>query len=503
MKNLKLASLSLLIALQGHSQTRVSQGETLKVPQKVSQYTSSTSVKTNGVIINKSDRPLRVEDLLKTELNKKSDQQDFLIRKSFQQGKFGGGDAGGGNLIQGKPIESYAIDVSKMPEMQMATEWVKQISDSQFPSGGLKEEVESIVKSKVWYLVPLKLPTLSNSTVGTPFAIEQGALQDFDEVWIEKASFLAMAEKERIQLLVHEIFIGLKIFARESFYTQCRISESFASSDTTEECMALKPFTSRRTLDLSPLDYADVRRAVKITLDNKEILTQMARGKFFGEEYYSSLRRLSQEVFGHGRFDTYYKSISTSTISVKSFSDQDIAFAIIDKNAAGLPKYCNHKVVEDLGQHRFRVKAQSVASYGLDTKKNGVISLRMQVQDMSGKVLTQNMYTPISEDGADTKLAGPNNEKEKQDLTLNCGIEGCSYTQAYMTRIKEIKNSRSQAGLMILGLTGSTINRITFATWNIRNLETNSFNDVRDVYHCLDNSEYICAGPECLHNFTK
>lgn len=501
MKNLKLVSLSLLVALQGHSQTRMSQSETFVAPQKVHPYTSSTGAKTGAL---NNNRLLKIEDILKVEVNKAPNQHDLLIRKAFQQGKFGGGDAGGGNLIQGKPIESYAIDVSKMPEMNMALELAKQISDSEFPTEGLKEEVEHIIKSKIWYLVPLKLPTLLNSTVGTPFAIEQGALQDFDEVWIEKDAFIKMAVEERVHLLVHEIFMGLKIFARESFYKQCRVSKSFNNSDTMEECIELKRFTVRRALDLTPLDYADVRKAAKITLENKEVLTKMAQRKIHGDEYYSNLKKLSQEVFSQGRFDTYYKSISTSTISLKPFSDQDIAFAIIDKNASGLPKYCDHRVVEDLGNHRFRVQAQALASYGLDTKKNGVISLRIRVQEVKGKVLLQNMYTPIIEDGTEIKLASVNNDKNKHDdLTLNCGMEGCAYTAAYLTKIREIKNSHIQTGLMSIGLTGSTINRIAFATWNIRNLEENSFNDARDVYKCLDNFEYICSGPECLGNLTK
>jgi hypothetical protein len=499
MKNLSLVSLSLLMAVQVYSQAPMSQIEIFKGLQKAPTYSSSTDIKSRTLNVNKNLRLLKVEDIINSAPNNMPYQHDFLIRKALQQGKIGGGDIGGGNLIKGKPIEGYAIDISKMPEMTTALELVKQISSSRFPGEGLKEEVEHIVKNKVWYLIPLKLPSLSNSTVNTPFASEQGALQDFDEVWIENDSFIKMATEERVRLLIHEIFMGLKIFARESFFTQCKISESLPP----EDCMELTRFTSRRTLALTPLDYADVRKAVKVTLENKEILTSMARAKLFSNEYLSNLKKLSKEIFDHGRFDTYYKFISTSTMSLKSFNDRDIAFAIIDKNATGLPKYCDHRVVEDLGNHRLKVQAQAIASYGLDTKKSGVISLRIRVQDIKGRVLLQNMYTPISENGTELNLAGVNSNKEKHDLTLSCGIEGCGYTASFLTKIREIKNSSIQAGLMSVGLTGSTINGIVFFTWNTRNLKENSFNDARDVYSCLDNYEYNCSGPECLRYLTK
>lgn len=139
----------------------------------------------------------------------------------------------------------------------------------------------------------------------------------------------------------------------------------------------------------------------------------------------------------------------------------------------------------------------------MDVRKDKNFNLRVRIQNMMGKDLVQNMYSPILNDDNGFNLAGMNSGKEKRDLTISCEMGGCSYIQSFLAQIKEIKKSRPQFGLMVVGLNGTTVNRVTFATWNVRDLEVNSFNDVYDFYTCLDNIEYVCSGPECLQYLTR
>ncbi len=110
MKNLNFVSFTLLIALQGYSQTYMSQVKTLNGSQNSSEPTSSTETKTGNLRFHKSNKLLKVEDAVKAQSNKVQNQFNFPNQKPFSQGKLsGGGDAGGGGTKLSPPADLINI----------------------------------------------------------------------------------------------------------------------------------------------------------------------------------------------------------------------------------------------------------------------------------------------------------------------------------------------------------------------------------------------------------
>lgn len=468
MKSLSLTLIAVLLSANALAQLTPSQFGTLKATQNP-----------NLIAIKRSDTKTSTPSnfgVKETLLNDLSQQkQEFLVRKILKEKGLlrGGGDAGGGNLLDGRPIENFAVNIGRTPEMIQALKIVKLIDSNFFES--LDKITKSILERKTWYLIPVTLPDLSNDQIGTPFASTQGALQDFEEIWIDANRYDRMTSKEKVLLLVHEIFMGFKIFKHESFFRQCQLAEPFNT-----ECMDFQPYVDRKKLTILPSDYQDVRKVVAKVSMNYE--------HFNSAPHYDELvRKISLLVFENGGFDSYFVKPSTSTITIKIFSGGNILNSI--KNQAsvkGFPAFCGHKIAEDLGNHKYRMRAMSVSKtdYSINGEK---VQFDMQLKDIkTNKLLINNSYTFEVE------------KKKEIQLTLGYELNVPSYHyQSFVTVTSRTDNSQL-FGMVSLGLTPSlNVRSLTFASLNVHNGQANLY-DGKDVFKCLEKYEYICEGTNCV-----
>lgn len=166
----------------------------------------------------------------------------------------GTADSGGGNTFKGKPIESYAVKLRELPAFKSV---VLPVVDGFRYHTGLHVAVETLLKHKMWYLIPGKLDTLPKEKIGTAIATDQAALQDFKQVWINSEIYDAMSEEDQGRLLLHEILIGLRILKFDSLKEECLRW----SRDQYEVCGSYGDEVRGKPSDLTPDDYAQVRAA--------------------------------------------------------------------------------------------------------------------------------------------------------------------------------------------------------------------------------------------------
>lgn len=164
----------------------------------------------------------------------------------------GTADSGGGNTLKGKPIESYAVKLGELTAFKSAVlpviEGFKHHTELHFA-------VETLLKHKIWYLIPGKLDTLPKEKIGAAIATDQAALQDFKQVWINSEIYGAMSAEDQGRLLLHEILIGLRILKFDSPKEECLRW----SQDQNESCGSYSNEVRGKPSDLTPDDYAQVR----------------------------------------------------------------------------------------------------------------------------------------------------------------------------------------------------------------------------------------------------
>jgi len=409
-------------------------------------------------------------------------EQKFIIQNVLKKKGLissGGGDAGGGNLLDGRPIENFASDMSGTPEMIQAIRIANLIGDVKFQS--LNKIIKSIVEKKTWYLVPIHLPALSEDKIGTPFASTQGALQDFEEVWIDKNRYDLMSFKEKVILLVHEIFMGLKIFKSESIYQQCKWAEPFY-----EGCLKFESINSRKPLLLTPSDYQDIRKlGAQFSRNYDLLMTSTYRNEL--------IEKISSLVFENGGFDSQFIKPSRSNFAIRKFTGQDILNAIKNQSSVqGLPLYCNHKIVEDMEDHQYRMKSHSLAEIQHSIKDDKVL-FEVKLRDSNTNKVT--LYNTYNFD-IDTQ--------HTNSLTLGFDLNQSAYHfQSFVQVDSKLDRSRN-VGMIAIGLTPSlNIRSLTFATINWQKANQINLYDGKDVFKCLANEEYLCVGADCIKNILQ
>lgn len=398
----------------------------------------------------------------------------------------GGGDAAGGNLVEGAPLESYTLKIKESPEMAKALQLIKYIGMVGFDS--MDSEIQYVINKKTWYVIPVNLPVLSRETIGTSFAVEQGALQDFEEIWIDQKYYNNMSFDGRVHLLVHEIFMGLKIFSFESYYQQCMVNQPL-----NVDCLKLVDHKDRKILNLQPLDYQNARKAVNVIWKNYNLLASTNYAS-------KQVRTIANEIFESGGFDSYYKKPSTETYAIKDFSDEDIVNALRNQvtSGKGLPSYCNYKIVEDLGNHSYRKRAQLKSSISFELKENAIFFKVVAKEITTGKVVINNLYNASLKNN---KIMDISYENSKSSLTLSHDMGVPGYANTYFAGVKEASMKNLLIGAFTISITSDVnVTSLAFASFNVRN-EKISFYDGRDLIKCLEKPEYICEGPQCLDSF--
>ena len=465
MKNSIIAVIAGLISLQALGEAPLSQNKTVSVEMKntyakqILSYAPANSKLTENSFNNFI----------------KSDSQKLLIQRLLEKEKLinstGGGDAGGGNLLNGRPIESYSVDVKNSPEMKKALLVLGPLMHVDF--NDLSSELDFVVHKKTWYLVPIPLSKIPSSELGVNFPTKQGALQDFEEIWIDKELFNKMSFNDRVFLLVHEIYMGIKIFSYESYSQQCEINKPFNI-----DCLKYKSFQDRKLLNISPDDYQDVRRATTTVVKN---FSDLESGN-----YWNNIKSMKSNIYDTGGFDSDFLNPSVASISLHDFTDMDIINALKNqKSVKGFPKFCNHKIVENLGNHYYRMKAQIQSEIVLKVANNNDVTLNVKSTEIvSGKVIINNSYNyniPKS---------------NTHSLTLGFNLNTPGYFMTYFVGVAPAGGEYSALGAITVGLDADlNVSSLALATLDS---EISGVLTGKDMISCLEKEDYICSGVNCL-----
>ncbi|MBL7544052.1 MAG: hypothetical protein JNL11_09555 [Bdellovibrionaceae bacterium] len=198
---------------------------------------------------------------------------------------------GGGNLINGKPLEFYKRDITQLPE------YIKFVDPIDKKLNDIREDnqadngvtyLATAAKRKTWYIVPVKIEELEAARIGTNFKSDQGAYQTEKEIFISELVYKDLDEQHKAQLLLHETVMAFYLVKYEDGRFYC---EAFKKASVRENC--LNSFT-----DLS---------------SKTEFKPAQKNGKFLEPEEYESIRHVTEWLFNG------YKTLTKLKFEEKMF----------------------------------------------------------------------------------------------------------------------------------------------------------------------------------------
>ncbi len=134
----------------------------------------------------------------------------------------GGADTGGGAGANGRMLENYRVRIYETPEFKTHVQpLIDQIgkSEPQFAA-----ELMHIAMHRQWYIIPTDLGKIPPSDMVAAISgknVEQLAVQTEAEVWIDRRAYGPMPAKERKELIVHELVMGVRLMEYQSSFDQC------------------------------------------------------------------------------------------------------------------------------------------------------------------------------------------------------------------------------------------------------------------------------------------
>jgi hypothetical protein len=187
---------------------------------------------------------------------------------SQAQPKQGTGDSGGGNLYKGKPLESY---IKSPVEYPSTNRFVLPALDM-LPATPIANTLSAILKVKTWYFVPGPLEDLPSEKIGSAVPTQQAALQDFNQVWIDKDKFEKMSESEQAELIFHETLMGMKLLKFTSPQSACLLIEKYKLKSFVmgskyadlEKCQTLSNTALGAISELTVTDYSQIREMASL-----------------------------------------------------------------------------------------------------------------------------------------------------------------------------------------------------------------------------------------------
>lgn len=160
-------------------------------------------------------------------------------------------DSGGENLINGVPLESYRVDVTKLDEFKI----VKQALH--YASVAYKHDFTDFAKMKNWYFVPVSLADLSNRSVGIDLkngTTQTIALQGRDEIWIDDNLYKKQSTEEKAKIILHEVVRTMNGMKYLSVKELCR---NWLRADNTCEMFQLAYNDTKEMQPLASPDEGD------------------------------------------------------------------------------------------------------------------------------------------------------------------------------------------------------------------------------------------------------
>lgn len=136
----------------------------------------------------------------------------------------GGVDSvGGGNGINQRPLESYSVNITTLPEFK---EFIAPIIESMaLKHPRFAADMAHIAINRTWFLIPVELNKLPAHVIGVGFAdqeLQQLAIQNLSSVWINSSLFEKYpSSKDRGLLILHEIIMGIRLMKLKSPLDNC------------------------------------------------------------------------------------------------------------------------------------------------------------------------------------------------------------------------------------------------------------------------------------------
>lgn len=227
--------------------------------------------------------------------------QDSTLNKGVLESQ-GTADSGGGNTFMGKPLESYKINPRAFESYK---KFVKPWLESEALKGTrLGNAFENILDKKIWYSIPSELKKLSSEKIGSAVGadLQQVALQDLKQVWINRLIFEEMALGDQAVLIVHELLMGLRLLKYDSDLSECLAFQATEAAKDPQYCYNNSSEEIRgKPSDLTQNDYAQIRNAAALINERNQNLT---------------LKDLEEILGGQGFIDiSIKKSISLGQLS--------------------------------------------------------------------------------------------------------------------------------------------------------------------------------------------
>jgi hypothetical protein len=219
----------------------------------------------------------------------------------------GTADPGGGNGINNRALESYAVDVTQLEaykkvllplqEAMSAKDQKENTSINSDPKTGEAATNKSqgdgnqLLRSKTWYIAPIKFKPIENQVLGLSFTddkSQQLAVQTRREIWINEDYFNKMDLKHQAELIAHEMMMVFYTMKFEPWSYLCKNlfdrSGNFSLSTCEDDDAAKLLGSGSDPEPLRPLnedDYANIRAATAILMagntGGKEFSRDLAR----------------------------------------------------------------------------------------------------------------------------------------------------------------------------------------------------------------------------------
>lgn len=245
-------------------------------------------------------------------------------------------DGGGANGLNSRLIESYKVKSSDLPMNQLIKPMMEFLSYSQRYDSGNEYSfaryytaLKNIIEKHTWYIVPTEGADLGTARHGIPFATDQNAIQNGREVFIfadkfKQAGLVSTLEQEKI--ILHELFMGLKILMKMDSYTQCVYTGyRYNCNEETEQ--------AADSLNPTAIEHSQVRKLTSFIADRKEMLADYSKEK---QLFFDLIKELDLNQFGN-KFLKVQRNGSTNILAntiAKIIQSQ----TILKENFL----YCNH-----------------------------------------------------------------------------------------------------------------------------------------------------------------
>jgi hypothetical protein len=324
-------------------------------------------------------------NLLACNENFRSTSKEIPAQKPPQSG--GTADVGGGNMINGRPIESYRVDPTKLEAyVKILKPKFKAMSQDNDKKESTEKDSEwYFFNSKNWYIAPINLKTLDNKTIGLSFSsdnTQQLAVQTAKEIWIDQRLWDQLSLQDQAMLIAHEYLMMIYLLKFESGISICKKS-GFEFTNKVYTCEQLAEITaddvggwisSPAPEVLRPLqerDYANIRSATTFIMEES--------GDEINQKFKAKLRALEfdKRLFGNNEhFDIVTNDKQLKTYELFELLNEAIEINLFQSKCvntiSNITSECYIKLNEIVNENN-SVMELEVADIKLNIKESATI----------------------------------------------------------------------------------------------------------------------------------